>query len=132
MPNSARHSFFCLIAVMLAGGCQLGKEDPNDRFSAADGNGRIVAEGRPPLTFSYPGTGRVILRDLDSREIVFSMESPLNPGPQNAALLVIDEERRALVARENVNGKTVDTPLVGIDPKHRYRMIYLPAVASGK
>jgi len=103
------------------------KQDLSDRFSAADNGGRVVAEGRPPLTFMYPGKGRVIIRDLDSREIVFSMESPLNPGPANAALLVLDEEKRALVAREaRPDGKMLDSPLVGIDPKHRYRVIYVP------
>jgi len=118
-----------LIVVSAAGsnlGCQQLTKPGEQRYTAADSGGRVVAEGRPPLTFMYPGKGGVVVRDLDSREIVFSLEPPMIPGPKNAALFVIDEEKRALVVRETREGKTVDSVMVGIDPNHRYRIVYVP------
>jgi len=118
-----------LVVVLVIGsnlGCQQWTEPGEQRYTAADSGGRVVAEGRPPLTFMYPGKGGVVVRDLDSREIVFSLEPPMIPGPKNAALFVIDEEKRALVVRETREGKTVDSVMVGIDPNHRYRIVYVP------
>jgi hypothetical protein len=90
------------------------------RVATTDGS-RIVARGKPPLTFIYPGTGRLSVRNLDTNSILFSIELP--QGTPNERTQV------SISAEGKFTGRTAAgiTDLGSVNPKHTFVITYLPA-----
>ena len=90
------------------------------RVAATDGS-RIVARGKPPLYFIYPGTGRLSVRDLDANSILFSIEIPANMSPEKTQISIAADGKFA--------GKTAAgvTDLGIVNKSHTYVITYLPA-----
>lgn len=90
------------------------------RVATTDGS-RIVARGKPPLTFIYPGSGRLSVRNLDTNSILFSIELP--PGtPQERTQI-------SIAADGKFTGRTNSgiTDLGQVNSKQTYVITYLPA-----
>lgn len=90
------------------------------RVATTDGS-RIVARGKPPLFFIYPGTGRLSVRNLDSNSILFSIELP----PSQPA----EKTQISIAADGKFTGKTAAgvTDLGTVNTKNTYVITYLPA-----
>jgi hypothetical protein len=90
------------------------------RVATTDGS-RIVARGKPPLTFIYPGTGRLSVRNLDTNSILFSIELP--PGTP------IERTQISISADGKFSGKTSAgvTDLGTVNSKHTFVITYLPS-----
>lgn len=90
------------------------------RVAATDGS-RIVARGKPPLYFIYPGTGRLSVRDIDSNSILFSIEIPSSMSPEKTQISIGLDGK--------FQGKTANgvTDLGQVNRTHTYVITYLPA-----
>ncbi len=90
------------------------------RVATTDGS-RIVARGKPPLFFIYPGTGRLSVRNLDSNSILFSIELPASQPAEKTQI--------SIAADGKFTGKTAAgvTDLGTVNTKNTYVITYLPA-----
>ncbi len=90
------------------------------RVATTDGS-RIVARGKPPLTFIYPGTGRLSVRDLEANSILFSIELPASTPTEKTQIMI--------AADGKFTGKTAAgaTELGTVNNKHTFVITYLPA-----
>ena len=90
------------------------------RVATTDGS-RIVARGKPPLFFIYPGTGRLSVRNLDSNSILFSIELPASQPSEKTQI--------SIAADGKFTGKTAAgiTDLGTVSTKNTYVITYLPA-----
>lgn len=90
------------------------------RVATTDGS-RIVARGKPPLTFIYPGTGRLSVRDLEANSILFSIELPAGTAMEKTQI--------SISADGKFTGKTAAgiTDLGQVNKSHTYVITYLPS-----
>jgi hypothetical protein len=82
--------------------------------------GRIVASGRPPIAFLYPGTGWVSVRDVDDNSIIFSGE---NAGSKTLYSITADGKLTGTVAR-TADGTGV-TEIATVNKGHTFVITYL-------
>lgn len=90
------------------------------RVATTDGS-RIVARGKPPLTFIYPGSGRLSVRNLDTNSILFSIELPAGTPQERTQI--------SIAADGKFTGRTSSgiTDLGQVNSKQTYVITYLPA-----
>lgn len=135
MRNLLRPVAYCLLPIAFSGCITVDepakpKASPDagiinnemdwSRVATTDGS-RIVARGKPPLTFIYPGTGRLSVRDLEANSILFSIEMP-----QGSA---IEKTQISIATDGKFTGRTAAgvSELGLVNKSHTYVITYLPA-----
>ena len=135
-----RSSLFILAAVLLVGCIETdGNGRPiahevrparstrsNVMADATVDGSRIVANGRPPIAFLYPGTGRLSVRDVDSGSIVFTVELPDRPDNQVRTLIGISADGKLTGSVAKPDGTTGTTVIADVNKSHAFVITYLP------
>ncbi len=118
-----------LLLSLSAVGCIIDNSDtvaPDDSLTLAPGaldGGRVVASGKPPLSFLYPGTGRLAIRNLTEKSLIFSLDMPSN-FTGGATLVRIDAVKRNITSLAGGNEYVL---VDKIDPNDRYIITYVGA-----
>ena len=95
--------------------------------SATLDGSRVVASGRPPIAFLYPGTGRLAIRDLNTDYIPFSIEPTPEPGPKTLISITADGKVTGTASGEA--GRHV-TEVATVDKSHVFVITYQAVTAT--
>lgn len=87
---------------------------------------RVVASGKPPIAFLYPGTGRLAIRDLNTNYIPFSIEPTAEPGAKT--LISITADGKVTGTASGDRGQTV-TEVAAVDKSHVFVITYQATTA---
>jgi hypothetical protein len=105
-----------IILGLACAGCIVEKDVSSEQkmnmaTSSLDG-GRVVAVGKPPLAFQYPGNGRLAIRNVTEQSLIYSLDLPGNQTI-GLTLVQIDPEKKQIVTitsgRETVVVSRIDT-----------------------
>jgi hypothetical protein len=110
--RTVAYIFLSLAAV----GCYPDERMPTEPLNLApntlDG-GRVVASGKPPLAFQYPGNGRLSVHNWSKRSLIYSLDMP-STMTGASTLIRIDVEKRAIITKTG-GVETSVVPRVDID-----------------
>lgn len=89
---------------------------------------RVVASGRPPIAFLYPGSGRLSIRDLNTSYIPFSIEPTAELGPKT--LIAISADGKVTGTATGESGPKV-TDVAAVDRSHVFVITYQATEPAG-
>lgn len=97
--------------------------------ATADGS-QVVASGKAgAVSFIYPGTGRLTVRDVTANTMPFSVQLTDRDGPATRTLIAIGTDGKLTGTASGENGPVV-TELGNLDKAHTFVITYAPAMPS--
>lgn len=87
---------------------------------------RVVASGKPPIAFLFPGTGRLAIRDITTSDIPFSIDLTTAKDEPKRTLIRIEADGKITGTASGANGPVV-TELGAANKSHAFVITYQPA-----